>query len=144
MWNRLQTTSKGLLLPTLLHLHNIHVGINKHRILVESGMAGILCWVVFTSHIFWANPKKGTIAHKMDVVSVKTTILAFLVYIAGFKRLPIQSFILFWVAFGCLIFFGYASDLCSRNDWCGEAHIFYHSGLHFVGIMLSFYAFAPE
>jgi len=140
----LQTFSKGLLLPVFLHLHNIYSGIQRRKIVVESVLAGILCWVVFTSHLFWSNPTRGTTSHRVDSVSVKMTILAFLIYIVGFKRLSRKSLVIFWTLFGMFLFFGFMSEISSSNNWCGDAHLFYHTGLHMVGIALAFYAFAPD
>ena len=118
----------------------------------ETGLAALLCLIFLTSQVFWTTTARGSMEHRIDAIFVKLTILAFLIYIIRYKRiiynegriLITKSSILIFILLGFLVFFAVASEVCSSNEWCGEAHIFYHSGLHIVGIMLAFYGFAPD
>jgi len=139
-------TSSALLIPFSFYMNNAVKNFcefpddKKNDLLVyETVLAVILFIAIYASQWFWSNPIRHGIAHKVDAIVAKITILAFFVYTNFYKELWRD-----WVYIGStmvLLFFATMSYIESSNEWCSSSHVFYHGGLHLIAAFLGVYAF---
>jgi hypothetical protein len=88
------------------------------------------------SAIFWANPKNGSIIHKIDGRLAKIIGVIVIIHLLFCARLefPIFAFGLF----GTILFF-YLSGVHSSQSWCCTDHVACHLMFHIIAsLMLGF------
>jgi hypothetical protein len=107
----------------------------------ENVLGGSLMTTFVCSEIFWYNPIRFDIIHRIDGFVAKTSISYFIVYTLTCKELEY----LYYYSYLCIMFgiFSsfYLSNRESSKEWCSDKHIMYHSLLHFFCFIGSLYAF---
>jgi hypothetical protein len=110
---------------------------------VSENVLGITLFITFVvSEIFWFNPERFSISHKIDGFIAKVTLWMFLIYTIFYKNLENSAKIFYIFAFGMLCVTFYYSNLNSSLDWCCDEHVLYHMFFHlitFIGIPCAFY-----
>jgi hypothetical protein len=96
----------------------------------------LLLIIIIFSQIFWNNPIKNSIMHKIDAITAKIGILSFIFYTLIYKFKT--SYLL--VLLGLCISF-YFSNKYSTQEWCCDKHILCHGLLHIYCFIGSLYAF---
>jgi len=102
------------------------------------------CCVLVTficSELFWVNPIKHSLTHKIDSIVAKTSISYFVSYIYFVKVLPQIYYYYFTLMFIGMIYYALKSHLASSKEWCSDEHIKYHFLLHIFCFIGSLYAF---
>ncbi len=105
---------------------------------IEYLLAFLLLLVMIFSQLFWKNPIKGSLTHKVDASIAKGTIGIFILYIILYKFKA--SFLFFILAL--IISFAF-SHYFAMKEWCSNKHLFCHGTLHLFCFFASFYAFIP-
>jgi hypothetical protein len=131
----LKLTNNLLILSFIFFILNSKKNINE--ILLS------ICLIItfLTSQLFWNNPIRYSIIHKLDGFIAKISIIYFLIYTIFYKKLNnylLYSYLFFML---CALIFFYLSDYYSNIEWCGAIHIYYHSISHifcFIGSLYSF------
>jgi hypothetical protein len=92
--------------------------------------------VFLSSQLFWSNPVKGCLYHKID---------AFLVRLLGFNiilhsyliiKKSTKRFILFLLTLFLFLLIILYSDYYSYLNWCNNKHIFIHIFVHLYAILI--------
>jgi len=120
-------------------LHFVMDDLGKHRHPLEDILASILFAAIYAAQWFWSDPIQNGLSHYVDGFIAKLTIELFLLYVMYYKDrwndwLCILSILL-------LFFFAFMSHYASSKEWCSDAHLFWHAGLHLVGSWSASYAF---
>jgi len=93
------------------------------------------------SILFWHNPIKNSIIHKLDRFFVILALIYGTIYISIIKSITIEYKYFFLILFFIFIFLHKLSNKYSTKKWCSKKHIFYHFLMHIVGISASYIAF---
>jgi len=105
---------------------------------IEYLLAFLLLLVMICSQLFWNNPIKGSIIHKIDALVAKSTIVCFVSYVIFYKfKLSFLVCILALVLSFCV------SHYFAMKEWCCNEHLFCHGCLHLISFFSTFYAFIP-
>jgi len=97
--------------------------------------------VFLCSQLFWYNPIRHSIIHKIDAIVAKTSIGYSIFYTVCMKKLPRNLFCSYlMIVFAMGVTF-YASNYYSTKEWCCSHHIFYHFLLHLCGNIGTKYVF---
>lgn len=114
----------------LYHLKTIHP--------IEYVLASSLVIVIITSQLFWRNPIKGSLIHKVDAFVAKIVIGTLITYTLIYK---------FKVSFLFILMAILVSFLCShhysKKEWCCNKHLISHGILHIFCFIASIYVFLP-
>ena len=102
--------------------------LKQNKNIYEYGLAGLLINNILLTILFWRNPIKHSVMHKMDALSARISLLSFTVYIVFTKHIFLISsyFILFSIGMGLF----YGSNKESSINWCSKNHILYHMCFH--------------
>ena len=118
--------------------------INHLRInLSHSDRSELQCFRYMVSQIFWNNPVRWSIIHKIDGVINKLSILLFIGYILYYKKMDISMTYAFMLIITRMIYFFILSNHYSTREWCCYKHIIYHGMSHILCFAGSLYAFLP-
>ena len=113
----------------------------SQKLLQDYILAFLLVLSVITSQLFWINPGRGTVIHRIDSVIAKFVIGSFIIYTLSHKLNTIVLFISYWLLLiGIAISFYYSSYYSTRK-WCSEKHIRSHAWLHILCFLATVYAF---
>ena len=104
-------------------------------------LAFLLALVVITSQLFWKNPERGTVIHKVDQCIAKIVIGSFIVYTLTYKLSSAIMRLSYWLLLIGIATSFYYSSCYSTREWCSEKHIQYHAWLHILCFIATFYAF---
>jgi len=127
----------------LLGISFIFFIINSKKNINEVLLGLCLIASILMSQLFWNNPKKYSLIHKVDAYVAKFSISYFIIYTLLGKKLQ-KSRVLFYSYIVCLfgIFFSfYMSNYYSSKEWCCSNHIYCHGILHLCCFIASLYAF---
>ena len=118
----------------------IYFLINKNEVKpwVEYVLVSFLCTTILLSQLFWYNPIRFSVIHKVDAVNAKLVIGCFIVYTLLYKYRLSFLFILAGIAVSF-----YLSNMYSNQQWCSIQHLYCHAILHLFCFVASFYAFFP-
>ena len=128
-----------LLLTNLLLLYSIIYFFtnNKVHTLVEYILVSLLPFTIFFSQLFWINPIRHSVIHKIDAFIAKIVISSFIIYTLIYKYNFSYIILLHFI----LLSF-YYSNYYSSKKWCCNNHLFFHGLLHIFCFIVTFYAFA--
>jgi hypothetical protein len=115
---------------------------SSHSIM-ECFLAFLVVCVLITSQLFWYNPIRYSLLHKIDAIIAKSTILCFFIYTFFIKSQDDIRFFGYFALFVVLLFFATLSDHYSQQEWLSTSHIVFHGLLHIVSFMGTFFAFCP-
>jgi len=93
------------------------------------------------SSIFWHNPRKRSLIHKLDAFLVRFSVLCIVFYIFFIKEIECQYKFLFYVLYLLFVVFARISNRYSTKEWCSNHHITIHFIMHLIGIFGSYIAF---
>lgn len=110
---------------------------NKKYILFEYILVSLLPFTVLFSQLFWYNPVRNSLIHKIDAIIAKLVISSFILYTLIYK-FNFSYLIILTIIFTS---FYYSNNYSSKN-WCCNNHLFYHGLLHIFCFISTFYAFA--
>jgi hypothetical protein len=103
---------------------------------MEYVLASLLVITILFSQLFWKNPIKQSVIHRIDAIVAKISIFSFVLYTLIYKFK--YSFLLVLFAFSIS---AYYSHLYSSQEWCCDKHLFSHGCLHIICFIATFYAF---
>ena len=109
---------------------------NKKYILFEYILVSLLPFTVLFSQLFWYNPVRNSLIHKIDAIIAKLVISSFILYTLIYK-FNFSYLIILTIIFTS---FYYSNHFSSKN-WCCNNHLFYHGLLHIFCFIATFYAF---
>lgn len=124
------------LLFTLLYFY-----LNSNKNIAECSLAICVIFLFIFAQIFWQNPIKNSLIHKIDGIVVKILIISFILYVVLIKKIPWTTKLAFLMITGFAISAFYLSDHFSSIEWCSECHIMFHGISHifcFIGTIFAF------
>jgi hypothetical protein len=137
-WQLLCITS-SLLLTSLFYF----VLFSSHCI-IECILAFLLLCIILTSQLFWYNPIRYSIVHRIDAVLAKITIFSFMAYTLITKLPNTNVYFFSYILLLCLLFcMAISSEYYSQKEWLSVQHIVSHGLLHICSFIGTFYAFSP-
>jgi len=103
----------------------------------------IIVGILFlTSTLFWNNPVRNSLIHRLDASIVRIAITLCILYTLIYN-IPESSFLyIYFIILGLFILSFLGSNYYSRIEWCCENHILYHSFLHYYGWIIGLFAIA--
>jgi len=93
------------------------------------------------SFVFWCNPIKNSLVHKIDAIFVRISVIAVFCYISFIKEIELDYKLIFYIIFLLFIYSALLSNKLSRKNWCSDSHVFIHFFMHLIGITGSYIAF---
>jgi len=103
---------------------------------VETVLATSLVGTIVFSQLFWNNPIKHSIIHKIDAIIAKIVITSFILYTLIYKYRFTYLLVLSAIAVSF-----YFSNHYSSQEWCSNKHLCCHASLHIFCFVATFYAF---
>ena len=103
---------------------------------VETVLATSLVGTIVFSQLFWNNPIKHSIIHKIDAIIAKIVIASFILYTLIYKYRFTYLLVLSAIAVSF-----YFSNHYSSQEWCSNKHLCCHASLHIFCFVATFYAF---
>jgi len=102
--------------------------LKSNKNIYEYGLTLLLMINILFTILFWSNPIKHCLMHKIDALFARISLVSFTVYICFTKNnLTIALFfILFSIGMGLF----YGSNKESYNHWCSKNHTLYHMCFH--------------
>ena len=115
--------------------------LKAHKNKYESRLAGLLVINLVLSLLFWSNPVKKGLIHKIDAFFARASIIWFIIYIIFFKKISIIYKAIFLILFliGMLMF--YYSSKESSKSWCSKNHSMCHMFFHLFIFLAACFAF---
>ena len=130
-------TTNSLLLCSIIFFF-----IYSKKNIFEKWLCLSLCLAFIFAQIFWKNPIRYSLIHRIDSYIAKTAIISFIGYTLMYKELlhnkRLYSYL--FIVFGIFFSF-YKSNYHSSKSWCCSKHICWHAWLHILCFIGSFYAF---
>jgi len=128
-----------LLLTNLLLLYSIIYFFTNNKVhnIIEYILVSLLPFTIFFSQLFWINPIRYSVIHKIDAFIAKIVISSFIIYTIIYKYNFSYIILLHFI----LLSF-YYSNYYSSKKWCCNNHLFFHGLLHIFCFIATFYAFA--
>ena len=115
--------------------------LNNNKNLEKNILSFFLFLCLVLSQLFWYNPIKHSVIHKVDTIIAKINVILFVCFILFYKNLSWQHKLLF-ILLGILSIFAFYRSFCfSSKEWCSDDHLFNHGLLHIAGFFGSLYAF---
>jgi hypothetical protein len=103
---------------------------------LETVLATSLVGTIVFSQLFWNNPIKHSIIHKIDAIIAKIVIASFILYTLIYKYRFTYLLVLSAIAVSF-----YFSNHYSSQEWCSNKHLCCHASLHIFCFVATFYAF---
>ena len=120
---------------------NIYFWIKKTNNDIENVLS-ILLFINFAlSLLFWINPIKNSLIHKLDSFFIRFSIFFFSIYILFYKNFSVKKKILYLDAVALAMIIFYFSNFHSSIEWCSNNHILYHFLFHICGNICTIFAF---
>jgi len=129
----LKLTNIILLFPIVYFIFLIQTKICNH---IEYILTSLLVLTIFFSQLFWDNPIKNSIIHKIDAIIAKIVIFSFIGYTLLYKFK--YTYLLILIAITTSFYY---SNHFSSQLWCSNKHLICHGLLHFFCFIATFYAF---
>ena len=114
------------------------INLRHNTPIIEYIFAASLILTIVFSQLFWNNPIKKSIIHKIDAIIARIVIITFIVYTLIYKFK--FSFLLILLAIAISFYF---SNYYSNKEWCCNKHIICHGLLHIFCFIATFYTFFP-
>ena len=112
--------------------------LNKHKPLIEYILASSFIPTIIFSQLFWNNPIKHSIIHKIDAIIAKIVIFSCISYTLYYKYC--FSFLLVLLLIAVSFIF---SNHYSKQEWCSNRHIICHGSGHIFCFIATIYTFSP-
>lgn len=109
---------------------------NQKYILFEYILVSLLPFTIIFSQLFWYNPVRNSLIHRIDAIIAKIVIFSFIIYTLIYK-FNFNYLILLTAIF----ISSYYSNYYSSKNWCCNNHLFFHGLLHIFCFISTFYAF---
>jgi len=106
----------------------------------EYVLAALLLINLILSIMFWSNPKKNGLIHKIDAFFARISILFFVIYVIFFKEIIFHK-VCFLILSSITVFMFYNSNKESSKGWCCQTHTNSHMFFHlfaFLGATIAF------
>jgi hypothetical protein len=115
--------------------------LSNDKNLEKNILAAVLFLCLLLSQLFWYNPLRGSLIHKMDTIVAKLTAFLITIYILFYKKT--SGYILFlYLLLGIFTTYAvYKSHYYSTKEWCCDDHLFNHSLIHIAGLFVILYIF---
>lgn len=127
-----------LLLTNSLLLYSIIYFFTNNTVhtLIEYILVSLLPFTIFFSQLFWINPIRYSVIHKIDAFIAKIVISSFIIYTLIYKYNFSYIILLYFIFLSF-----YYSNYYSSKKWCCNNHLFFHRLLHIFCFIATFYAF---
>jgi hypothetical protein len=132
--NFLQITNILLLIPFYLLL------IKEDQNIDEFTLNLLFLSILISSQLFWSDPIRNSLIHKMDAIIAKITIIYFILYILIYSKHK-NNLTLFILTIITIILSFYNSNHFSNKKWISNLHIINHAILHLSCFTGSFFIF---
>lgn len=126
--------TSGLILVTFAYFIQ-----NSKKNIHEIFIGSMMLLLFFCSQLFWRNPIRHSIIHKLDAFVAKITIIYSILYTIFAKKM--EKWCYYFTIVGSIAIAFYASNYYSSKDWCCPNHIFCHCLLHIFCFVASLYVF---
>jgi hypothetical protein len=96
------------------------------------------CLILFTcilSVLFWSNPVKNSIRHKLDGFFAKLSIIACFLFVFLYQKNNTLDKLSFLLSLMMIITIFILSNTCSKNTWVSPNHILCHVIFHIIVIL---------
>jgi hypothetical protein len=134
----LSITSLFLLFPIFYYFQ---FSSSKSRNIYETILVALLIGNVCLSFSFWMNPIEHSTVHMFDGIIGKISFVLFSIYILIFKDITPKMKTFFVFILSCAILCFYYSNIYSKQHWCSEYHVMFHSMFHYfisIGSSIAF------
>jgi hypothetical protein len=128
-------TSSLLILPLIYYLAYSSKNVS------ETILTGWLASTIIAAQLFWYNPVRGSLIHRIDGVIAKVTAISFVTYTIHCKNLSTPVFITYINLISGIGITAWYSNIHSRRQWCCQTHLMIHGGLHICCFLSAFYAY---
>lgn len=95
------------------------------------------------SVLFWMNPVKRSLTHRIDAIFAKVSLFAFTIYIMFMKPIAARRKIAYIIALSFVAIMAFFSDIFSRQNWLCREHVMSHFAFHIFASTGTLFAFAP-
>ena len=104
-------------------------------------LANLLIINMTLSILFWSNPIKQGLIHKIDAFFARISLICFLLYIIFLKEICILYQVLCFILFfmGLFMFLNGHKESC--KNWCSKSHTNYHMCFHLFVYLAACFAF---
>ena len=102
--------------------------LKPNKNIYEYGLAGLLINNILFTILFWKNPIKHSVMHKLDALFARISLLGITGYIVFTKNN--SSIALFFILFSIGMGLFYGSNKESCKHWCSTNHTLYHMCFH--------------
>ena len=92
--------------------------------------------VFLSSQLFWSNPIKFSISHKIDAILVRIMGVNIIAHSYLILKKSLKKMLAFIITLFLFILVILYSDYFSYLDWCSNKHIIIHSLVHLCGILV--------
>jgi hypothetical protein len=96
----------------------------------EKNCAGLTVLMILFGELFWINPIRLGLFHKIDSFVVKVSFLYHLNYLFFRKSLNVENKTKLYKSFWTLLISLYFSNYFSSKQWCSKYHILFHIITH--------------
>jgi Ca2+/Na+ antiporter len=117
------------------------VYIKNKRSIFEIFLSCLLVVAFIFSQLFWLNPIRFSIEHKIDVTWARVVTFFFITYTILLKKHSFNKFLQYVFICFCLCFTFYWSNYFSSRDWCSLLHLLFHVYFHTFAFLGSLFAF---
>jgi hypothetical protein len=107
----------------------------------ENILAVCLVTTLIVSQIFWNNPVRYSIIHRIDGIVAKISVSLFIGYTTFYKKIDPILLYLFLILITWMMYFFLLSNFHSQKEWCCNSHILYHGIAHIFCFACSLFAF---
>jgi hypothetical protein len=129
-----------LVFSSFLFLIPLYVFFNKsNKNNYEYGLSFLIYINFILSILFWMNPIKQSIMHKIDAFFVRVSVICITLYIMFIKNNYCQDKntckFIYLLIFCCFIILFYFSHYYSTRKWCCNEHLVCHCFFHIIGVI---------
>ena len=130
--------SNGLLILSIVFYY-LYSDKNQY----ENILAFSLVCMLVISQIFWNDPTRYSLVHKIDGLIAKIVGLIFVIYTLFYKGLGDIELTSYVVLLYITITLFLISDKHSSQEWCSQKHLRIHIIFHIMVFIGTLYAFLP-
>ena len=120
-------------LLVLLPLSFFYLKTNKNN--YEYILANLLIINMILSLLFWSNPIKKGLIHKIDAFFARASLICFILYIVFLKKNSIFDKVIFIGLFLIGVSMFLSGDKESSKNWCSKNHINFHMCFHLISFL---------
>lgn len=107
-----------------------------YKLINNKLLRGNILLVFLSSQLFWSNPVKSCLFHKIDAFLVRLLGLNIILNSYLIFKKSMKRFILFLLTLILFILIILYSDYYSYLNWCHNKHIYIHSFVHLYGFLV--------